>query len=272
MGFEEIYYLCVIGIFGLVFGSFLTCAAMRIAEGEDFIHGRSRCISCGHELGAADLIPVISWLLLRGRCRYCRNRISAAYPLSEILFALLVIGIYIKHGVSVESARDVVLAGCLFVLSVVDIKCFEIPDGCLVIALAAWMISAPFMGYDLKTIASYVFSGLGCGIVMLGFSLLVDKATKKESLGGGDIKLFALLGLYLGMAHSYFMVLVSCIIGLIFAGVKSFFPPDIYKENHLEEDTGIPPGAFPFGPSISLAGYVMLLSGDKITQWYLNLF
>ncbi|MBR1628867.1 MAG: prepilin peptidase, partial [Lachnospiraceae bacterium] len=75
------------GLLGLVFGSFLNCAAMRIARGEDFVHGRSRCRACGHPLGGRDLVPLASWVLSKGRCRYCHAKVSVRYPLSELIFA-----------------------------------------------------------------------------------------------------------------------------------------------------------------------------------------
>ena len=254
------YEFTIILLFGLVFGSFLNCTAMRIVRREDFVHGRSRCIVCGHELGAADLLPVISWVFLRGACRYCKSRISLRYPLTELLFAALACGLYLRFGFSVRLCRDLVLAGCLFTLSLVDLESFEIPDGCLLIGLLAWIVSLPLLGMTAREILSHILSGAVYGAGMLTISLLFDALLKKESMGGGDIKLIALLGLYLGFLGAYFMILAACVLGLIAAGGRALF----LKQRFFKP--------IPFGPSIAMAGYIMLLLGEQLAQWYLGLF
>lgn len=260
-------------MFGLVFGSFLNCAAMRIARHEDFVHGRSHCMNCGHELSALDLIPVASWVFSGGKCRYCGQKVSVRYPLTELLFAGLCVGVYLRYGLSAETARDLVLTGCLFTLSIVDLECFEIPDGCLLIGLAAWIAAVPFMGWPWIDSLLHIAAGLLCGGVMLMMSLALDRILKKESLGGGDIKLFALLGLYLGLLGAYFLVLFSCVIGLVFVGAARFVCKTAGSRGRpLANGVSVPNGAFPFGPSIAAAGYVLLLFGNIVTEWYLKFF
>ncbi len=252
------YYAFIIFLFGLVFGSFLNCASMRIVRKEDFIRGRSRCRDCGQELKARDLIPVASWIISGGKCRYCGAKISVRYPASEILFALLAEGLYIRYGLGVPFVCAAVLTGCLFVLSLVDIESFEIPDGCLVIGFIAFLAGAPFRltgGYDLLL---HLSAGIAVGGGLLLLSLVMDAILKKESLGGGDIKLFALLGTYFGFAGSLFLVLLSCAAGLLLAAGYKIF----------EKDRN---GAFPFGPAIAAAGYAMLLFGEDIIGWYMGL-
>lgn len=285
MDFWEMYYAAVVAAFGLAFGSFLNCAAMRMARHEDFVHGHSRCMDCGHTLSAVDLVPVASWVMSGGKCRYCGQKVSARYPLTELLFAVLCVGVYLRHGLSAETARDLVLVGCLFALSIVDLECFEIPDGCLLVGLAAWAAALPFMGWSWTDALVHIAAGLLCGGAMLGVSLALDYILKKESLGGGDIKLFALLGLYLGLLESYFLVLLSCVIGLVFVGTARLVGRDAGCGRHPladgERENGkhpsasgeaVPEGAFPFGPSIAAAGYILLLSGDAAAEWYLGFF
>ncbi len=248
-----IYSMIVVLMFGLVFGSFLNCAAMRYVRKEDFIRGHSRCRSCGHELTPLDLIPVIGWLSTGGHCRHCKEKISIRYPLTELLFAGLWIGLWMRCGWSVLFFRDAALTGCLFALSLVDLESHEIPDGCLVFGLAAWLLSAPFICCDLKEALLSILSGLLCGAAMLLLSLIMDRVLGRESLGGGDIKLFALLGIYMGGWGSYFLVLLSSVIGLLMAA-------GMRRKG----------GAIPFGPAIALAGYLLLLYKDAIVGWYLG--
>ena len=115
-------YCCVLaGVLGAVLGSFLNCAAWRIAHGESFVKGRSHCTSCGHVLGFLDLIPVFSWIFLGGRCRYCKTKISPRYMLTELFFALVSVLTLLRFDLSPEFVRNMVLACCLFCLSLVDL-------------------------------------------------------------------------------------------------------------------------------------------------------
>ena len=291
---------CYIGIwifvFGMVFGSFLNCTAMRIVRHEDFIRGRSHCMTCGHELAAADLIPVMSRMWTRGRCRYCGARISVRYPLTEVMFALLAEGVFLRFGCTPETIRDLVMIGCLFVLSLVDLESYEIPDGCLLIGLIAWCGGAPFIEGSLSSAVQHLLAGLVCGGVMLTISLAMDHILGRESLGGGDIKLYALMGVYTGFLGSYFVVLLSCVFGLILAFIRKLLPGGRQRgeesREELSEAEGPPesgalrpeetasPGreepvqgtVIPLGPAIAAAGYVMLLFGNDIIHWYLGFF
>lgn len=252
-------------------------------------------MSCGHELAAADLIPVMSRVWTRGRCRYCGARISMRYPLTEVLFALLAEGIFLRFGCTPETVRDLVVTGCLFVLSLVDLESYEIPDGCLLIGLAAWCGGVPFIEGSLSAAVQHLLAGLICGGVMLTISLAMDRILGRESLGGGDIKLYALMGVYTGFLGSYFVVLLSCVFGLIFAIVMKLLPggkqcggsqaqPSL-AEGSSESGAMLSEGpaspgreepvqgtVIPLGPAIAIAGYVMLLFGNDIIHWYLGFF
>lgn len=254
----NILELAFVILLALVFGSFLNCAAMRIVRGEDFIHGRSRCPFCGKELAPIDLIPVISWLLSGARCRYCKEKISARYPATELGFAALCVGLYLRFGYGALLHRNLILTGCLFVLALVDMESLEIPDGCLLIALAAWVVFLPFVS-DLSLAHYYIACGILTGAAMLFCSLVMDKILKKESLGGGDIKLFALLGLYLGFPRIVFLIMLSCVLGLLFVGARA-----LLKKGSVSEP-------LPFGPAVALAGYIMLLWGDSFIEWYVSI-
>ena len=247
-------YTCVLTtVFGAVMGSFLNCAAWRIAHKESVVKGRSHCPDCGHTLGVLDLFPVFSWIFLGGKCRYCKKPISARYPLTELFMGAMSLLCLLQEGLGLSFARDLFLLFCLFTLSLVDLEIYEIPDICLLLPAIAWLLTAPFLGYSIKTAGMHIAAGLVFGAAILALSILMDRILGKESMGGGDIKLFALMGLYLGFASSLFALLLSCLIGLVFVAIR--------KNSKI-----------PFGPSIALATWVMLLYGGGFVDWYLSLF
>ncbi|MCR5664861.1 MAG: prepilin peptidase [Oscillospiraceae bacterium] len=253
-----IYACCVAALLGAAMGSFLNCASWRIAHGESFLKGRSRCPSCGHALGALDLIPVFSWLLLRGRCRWCREKISPRYLVTELLFAALTVGCLLRFDLTVICLRNWIFLCCLFCLSLVDLESFTIPDGCLWIALGAWVLALPLMGTPLREIGMHLLAGLVFGGGLLLLSLLLDKVLGKESLGGGDIKLYGVVGLYLGLAATLFSLMAACLFGLLFGALRRRFGGKQGEQ-------------IPFGPSIAASAALMLFFGDGLVSWYLSL-
>jgi leader peptidase (prepilin peptidase)/N-methyltransferase len=139
----------------------------------------------------------------------------------------------------------------------VDLESYIIPDGTLLIGALAWGVTLPFLGLGWKEAAVHVLAGRGFGGVILMLSLAVDALLHKDSMGGGDIKLFAAMGLYLGPVASLFSVMLACVIGLVFALVRRL--------------GGAEGEQIPFGPSIAAATAVMLFWGEAMVQWYLSL-
>lgn len=249
------YCICAAALLGAVFGSFLNCTAWRVAHNQPWWTGRSRCPACGHTLEALDLIPVFSWLLLRGRCRHCGGKISPRYLAAEVCFAALTAACLLRFDLTALCLRNWVLLCCLFCLSLVDLEVFLIPDTTLVIPAAVWLLTLPWAGLDRWEILSHLASAVGFGGGILLLSLALDAILKKDSLGGGDIKLFALVGLYLGPVSTLFAVLLSALLGLVFL---------VLRRGRADEP-------IPFGPSIAAATAVMLLWGEGLSQWYLGL-
>ena len=252
-----IFCVVLAAAFGAVMGSFLNCAAYRIARGESFVTGRSRCPKCGHTLSALELIPVVSWILQRGRCKACGEKISIRYPRTELGFALLTVLCLLRFGLTVECLRNYIFLCCLFLLTLTDLDAMIIPDGVHIVAAVTWLAASPFVfdnwGHDvLMGLISALFYGGG----LLGISLILDRVLGRDSMGGGDIKLFAVVGLYLGLVGTLFALLLACVFGLIFAALLRRRGGD---------------RAFPFGPSIALAAAVMLLYGAPLVSWYQGL-
>lgn len=256
---RSVLVFCVVmaAALGAVMGSFLNCAAYRIAHGESFVTGRSRCPKCGHTLTAAELIPVLSWLFQRGRCKACGERISIRYPLTELGFALVTVLCLLRFGLTVVCLRNYIFLCCLFLLTLTDLEAMVIPDGCHIAAALAWLAAAPFVSQNwvhdaLMGLVSAVVYGGG----LLAVSLILDRVLGRDSLGGGDIKLFAVVGLYLGLVGTLFALMLSCVAGLLFAQLS----------RRTGEDR-----AFPFGPAIALSAAVMLLYGAPLVAWYQGL-
>ena len=250
----RIVTLIFFGMLGGVMASFFTCMGGRIAEGKDWIKARSVCDSCGHELGAADLVPIFSYLFHKGKCRYCGAKIPVSCLLTELLLAAYYIICVLQFGLTTEAFRAMALAGLLLGLSVVDLKIYEIPDGFIVAGIILWVITVPFVGRPwLTEVKDGLLGGFGIGGGMLIMSLIFDHIIKKDSLGGGDIKLYFMTGLFLGIKAGFFNLILSCLVGLVFVL--------LLKKSKI-----------PFGPSISIATAISLLIGNAVVSWYFSLF
>jgi len=245
-----IYCIVIFFILGAVMGSFINCMAWRVAHGESVLKGRSHCAVCGHTLSALDLIPVLSYIFLKGRCRYCKKKMSPRYLITEVVMGLLFVICFLRFSLSVQTLRIVVLTCDLLALSLVDLEIYEIPDRFIVFGIVWWAVTQYFI--DPSGYLTGIIGGLAIGGSMLLISLLFDHILKKESLGGGDIKLFFMTALYLGAWGGLFSLILSCILGLVMAGI-------LRKQK------------IPFGPAISAAAYISLLCADGVVSWYLSL-
>ena len=244
-GFLLVYCIVLAFILGSVFGSFLNCVSDRIIAHEKWWTGRSKCDACGHTLGILDLFPVFSYIFLKGKCRYCGTKLSVTYVLSEGLLGVLFVVYVLIHGsIDLTMVRDLGLIACLYGLSLSDLKSYEIPDGFILFGIVWWLLF------------SFSLDGLMSGVVIGGsiliITLVMEKILKKEAMGGGDIKLFFVVGLYLGILGSLFNVILACVVGLLFVLIG--------RKNKI-----------PFGPSISIATYISLLVGSQIVSWYMSL-
>ncbi|MCR5674885.1 MAG: prepilin peptidase [Lachnospiraceae bacterium] len=242
-------------VWGLLFGSFLNCTAMRIVRGEDWVRARSRCPKCGHTLGAEELIPVISFLFLRGKCRSCGEKISLRYPVTEIVFGVLCALMMLRFGISVMLLRSFVFACCLFVLTLTDIEARLIPNGCLLIALVTWFVTLPWLFAGWRDFGTHIVAMIGFSVAILCLSLIMDLILKKDSLGGGDVKLIAVIALYLGVIGTMFMLIIASLLGIGFAVVNGKFRRGT---------------AIAFGPFLSAAGLLMALYGEPLVAWYVS--
>ena len=276
-----LYILILAFLFGTVFGSYIDCVAWRLVHHERVARGRSHCDVCGHALGAGDLIPIVSYLRSGGRCRYCGAKFSAESTWVELALGLGFAAIVYKFDISFVALRYLGLLVILMGLSLVDQKTLLIPDRFHVAGILWWLLTLPLIactqGRGLTGALSItgarlplanapglqdglltdlkwgLISAFGVGLLMLLISLAFDKLTGKESLGGGDIKLLFMTGLYMRPGVTLFNLMLSCFVGLFIALV-------------LKKDK------IPFGPSISIAVFLSILFGSEFVAWYTPVF
>ena len=240
-------------VFGLLFGSFYNCTAMRIVRGTDWIKERSRCPHCDHVLEAGDLIPVVSYLFLRGKCRTCGHPIGVRYPLTELIYAGIAVLIMLTGAPVAQLVRLFGLSGCLFVLALTDLEARRIPNGCLLAAIVLWLVTLPWLFEGWMSVGIHVAAMIFFAGVVLGLSLIMDRILKKDSMGGGDIKLIGVLALYLGFIGTMFMLVFASVLGILYAVFAGRF-----KRGQ----------ALAFGPFLAVSGMGMLLYGAPLVSWY----
>lgn len=285
---SAVLFAVIACLLGLCFGSFINCFAWRIVHGESVWHGRSHCATCNHRLGALDLVPVFSWLFLRGKCRYCGEKISVRYLAAELVLGAIFVALFLVYGITIQTAVLMILTSILLAVSLVDLESFTIPNGFIIAgivlwAATVWTTTVPPEGFVVGTLfagwlgdgwLAVAADGLAGAFVIAGavlvFSLLFDAATGKRSMGGGDIKLLFMTGLFLGLPASLFSLIVACLLGIVFGFVFAKRAPVELGEG--ESDEAVPQKAFPFGPAIAAATMITLLVGSTFLSWYVGLF
>lgn len=256
----DIYMIVLLFCLGACMGSFVNCAADRYVAKESVLKGRSKCPECGHVLSALELIPIFSWLFLGGRCKNCGAKIPVRCLFTELAGGVAFAAVYARYGFGFITLEYLLLFCALLAVALIDSDTMEIPDGLSFFGVIVFVVFLYPHSGSLAAMRERVFDGLigaavyGGGILVL--SLIMDFLLGKETLGGGDVKLFGMLGLFTGWKVGLPMILISCITGLLVA---------------LSARKGIKK-EFPFGPAISFAAVVSLLVGQDVIQWYLTLF
>jgi leader peptidase (prepilin peptidase) / N-methyltransferase len=247
--------IATFGFFGgAVTGSFLSVVAHRVPRGESIVGPRSRCGSCGVQIAAYDNIPILSWLLLRGRCRHCGERISARYPLVEIatglLFALTVLVLHDEPG---QLVLGLVFVATLAAITLTDLELRLIPNKILLVSAVAGVALAA--GLDPSSLPERAIATAAAGGLLFAIAFAYPRG-----MGMGDVKLAAVMGLYLGRS-----VAPALLIG--FAAGALFGLAMIAQHGAAARKQAVP-----FGPFLALGGVIGLLAGDQIVNWYLGIF
>jgi len=245
-------------VIGLLFGSFANVVIYRLPQKKSVVTPRSACPQCQQPIAGYDNIPVLSWLLLRGKCRKCKASISPRYPFVELITGLVFAAIFYKYGYQWVTLEYLIFAWSLVVVSFIDLDLMILPDvftlSGIVIGLAGALINPERSFYS--SLAGVLMGG---GFLwLIAYIYLVLR--KEEGMGGGDIKLLAWIGAVLGWTSIPFVVLASSIVGSVIGlGLA------------LRSKAGLK-SVIPFGPYLAMAAILYLLGGDEIGLWYIGLF
>ena len=274
-------FLGIIFILGLLIGSFLNVVAYRLPvmmekswqkECKDYLklpdnsdpneppfnlmHPRSKCQNCGHQITAWENIPVISYLILRGRCRSCQTSISAFYPSVEVVTGLLSVVVAHQFGVSLHTAFALIFTWALIPACLIDFRHMLLPDS---IILPLLWLGLVININPLFTSLEGAVLGAAIGYLILWSVFHLFKIlTGKEGMGHGDFKLLAMIGAWAGLASLPLVIVLSSVAGTI-VGISMIVFGNHDKANPI-----------PFGPYLAIGGWIALLWGPQITQQYLH--
>jgi leader peptidase (prepilin peptidase)/N-methyltransferase len=247
----------VFGLVGLAFGSFLTVVTHRIPRGESPVAPRSRCPSCGTQLRNLDNVPLLSWVVLRGRCRACGARISAVYPLTELVTGGLFAGAALEFDSIWAAAMIAPFLGLLVALSIIDIRHRIIPNRIVypsLLAFGAYIVIVGLAGGGLEVIRAAI------GMLAYGGALLVVAIVSPRGMGMGDVKLAALVGLVLGSVGLRY-VTVAAAAGILLGGMGAIVALIAGASRKK---------AIPFGPFLAAGAMVAAFLAPQISSVYLR--
>lgn len=247
---ETVAYLTVAAV-GLIFGSFTNVLIARIPAGESIVTPPSHCPCCGHRLGVMDLVPVLSWLFLKGRCRYCQAGISLRYPLVELLTAALFTGAFLRWGLSAWTLAGWALTVILVSSAFIDLDEGIIPD----------VITIPgvILGLALSFFTLGFLPALG-GALAFGGVLFLVAVISNGGMGGGDVKLAAVIGSFTGIPGAIITLLLSSFLGAVF-GITLIILGRAGRKTPVK-----------FGPFLAVAAYTAYLFSSEIAAWYMGMW
>lgn len=240
-------------LYGLIFGSFFNVVGLRVPKNQSIVNPPSSCSNCKRRLKILDLVPVFSFIFLNGKCRSCGQKIHWIYPVMELCTGILFSIAYLNLGFSKELIVALLFISMLVIITVSDLAYMLIPDKILVLfgvlLILSRIISPLNPWWD-----SVVGALIGFGI------LLLIAILSKGGMGGGDIKLFFVIGWVLGMIPTLLTLFMAAFIGMIAGFIQ-------LKIKNADKKTPVP-----FGPSIAAAALIVYFYGDRILEWYTNLF
>lgn len=239
----------MIFLYGIIIGSFLNVCIYRIPE-KGSLMVRSHCTKCGYHLAWYDLIPVFSYLALRGKCRKCGEKISIQYPMIELLNGVLWVLVFHRCGFTWDSILYCLFTSALIVLSVIDFRIYEIPDGINIFIAVVGLVHL-----FLHTKQWYVY--LIGAVSVSGVLYILNRATDGRAIGGGDVKLMAAAGLLVGWKLAVLGFLMGCVLGSVIHIIRM----KVSKEGHV----------LAMGPYLAGGLFISILTGNQLIAWYLGL-
>ncbi len=242
----------IIFLFGLIVGSFLNCIIYRLEVGKSFLGGHSFCPYCKHELVWHDLIPVFSFLMLKGKCRYCQKPISIQYPLIELTTAILFVLVFNSQNL-LNTGYLLLTTSFLIIIFVYDLKHYIIPDK---VIFPAILTSFLFLFTTNSLLLNTILSAFGASF----FFLLIYLISQGQWMGFGDVKLSFLMGLHLGFPN------------ILVALFSAFFTGAIIGLILIAQNKKTLKSMVPFGPFLVFGTFLAMFYGELIINWYCNLF
>jgi len=249
--------IILIFILGLIVGSFNNVCIYRIPRNESIIYPASHCPKCRSKIKPIDNIPLLSYILLKGRCRNCKSKISIQYPIVELLTGLTYLIIYLIYGLSVQTLIYIILSSALIIIAFIDLNEQIIPDVISLPGIVIGLILSFIVPY-ISFINSVLGALIGGGIILI-IAWVGSIIFKKEAMGGGDVKLAAMIGAFLGWRY----MVISLFLGFFLGALAGIFL--ILSKIKRKEDM------VPFGPFIALGSIITLLCGEKIIAWYIGI-
>lgn len=269
----------IVGLFGLCFGSFLNVCIARVPKGESIVLPRSHCPRCNHAIRWYDNIPVVSYVVLRGRCRDCRVGISPLYPAVELLTALVLVGVFHVYGLGPEFVKYALFVMLLIVLIFTDLLDRRIPHAISILGICMGMVFSIFVAVDprplewilrhwdiyLEGVAASVLGAITGALVGGGLFYLVGEAfyhfggKQKEYLGFGDVMLMLMVGTFLGVPLTLLTILLGSLAGSVVA-IGATLARKSFREYQ-----------WPYGTFLGAAAIYAALNGEHLLAWYLRI-
>jgi len=251
--------IVLISVIGLTVGSFLNVCIYRIPNKKSILFPGSLCPKCGTKICFCDNIPLLSYIILKGKCRACQAKISLQYPLVELVTAALLVIAYLRFGLTWDFAARGILILLMILTFFIDLKHRIIPDvltlpGVILGFLLSFLVDSP-------SVLSSALGAIAGGVIFYLAAVLGEALFKKESMGGGDIKLAMLLGAFLGWKNLILVFFLSAFFGTLIGGAALFFSKQVKKTRTI-----------PFGPFLALAAVIAIFVGDAIISAYLRAF
>ena len=253
----EPYATIFVAAFGLILGSFLNVCIYRLPQHLSIVWPPSRCRACGHELSWVENVPIVSYLLLGGRCRACRATISPQYPVIELVTGALVLGLYWLYGPTPLFVVRVLFACAMLVLFVIDLQHKILPNVITLPGIGVGLVASGLVGPG--WIESLIGTLVGGG-VLFALGEAYYRIRGDEGLGMGDVKMLAMIGAFLGWKLALLTLVLSSLVGSVI-GLAVI----VVRREGLKY-------ALPFGTFLAVAAVVSAVAGDRLIAWYLSFY
>ena len=245
-------FLIWAAVLGASVGSFLNVCIARLPHGQSVVRPRSQCPGCGSSIAWYDNIPILSFLLLRGKCRNCKEPISWQYPAVEVAVLGIWVGMAIAYGPTPRGLQGAILFSLLFAIGITDARHYLIPNALSIGGVAAGLALSLLPGQP-SPLMSVTGAALGY-VVLFVVGWLGEKTFKKPAMGGGDMKMMAMIGAFLGPVHAILTIFLGALAGSV------IFGPISLRTGKL----------VPFGVFLALGAGVAFVVGDMLIEWYVG--